>query len=1400
MRSTRRTTIPTASTGGDADEQGAAMPGLNWETFTALPGGPEKNFELLCRGIVRQNFGSHGNFRALANQPGVEFHLKVERRSEALGDSGRWWGWQCKWYDLAANGALGSTRRKDIKDSIRKAESHVPGLSDWVLWTRRTLTKADQVWFDGLTSKMRLHLWTGDDVDNNLVGQAAVLRGTYFGELVLTPEILQERHEQAIAPIRTRWQPHVHHVGEAERQLRRMLGEMDAWVSLRELATELRADADAVESSPTVPSPLEPFATSVVATARQSALILDRVAAGIGVGDLDLLRDELAARPRTLPVTAGTAPRKLRASRQRAGLYATNAVAACHDMLRVLGEVEAGFASQLVSVLAPAGCGKTHLAAQLTASTTARPHGVLLHGRNLHANHTLDDLARHVSIAARPVPSMEALLAAVDAAGQRARKRLPIFIDGLNESEDPRAWKPLLAALETSLTKYPHVLLVCTLRPEFAEDALPDSTHRLEIRDYGEETIEAIREHFRYWKIDATDASLHTFLGHPLTLRLFCEVTNPLRQQLVGIGAMPGSLTQLFERYLQQAGVRVVQLASRTHRFYAQDVHGAITTIANKLWHSGARSIESGELRTLLGDAGRPWDQSIVRALEHEGVLLRMPSSGGDTLVPVYDMLGGHIIANALLAQHGQVSFEAWARDATTATSLAGKYDVRHPLADDVLRSLVGQVPRRFHAKQLWQLVDEPLRGRALRMAAHLEPGSLDAETVDALLDLVRVGESELLDRLWQVRGVVDHPLNAEGLDQALRQMAVCDRDRRWTEWIRQNQDDLMGRGRSVLRDLQNLENRWKARSLRGGDRLRSRWVMWTLTSTVRLLRDQATRALYWFGRVDPEGLFLLTTDCLPVNDAYVSERMLAAAYGVVMSHQRVAGRFGDVLRTFLDRLASALVGPSPSAPTQHYLARRYVRGIVAFARKFYPASLPASMSETWSFAAAVPVQPIAKGNPAANEVRRTLHMDFENYTLGRLFDDRRNYDTDHLGHQAAVAHVLGVVWALGWRKTAFDELDRRIADDPYRRGRGDRSPVERYGKKYGWIGFFTYAGVLDDQKLLPQDNSFSDVDIDPSFPEEAKTDGASSVPELWLSPSIESHENWVRAHTTSLPIAIIRRDSIGGCDGPWLAAHGHVSAEDRVLGRSAWAFLSALLVSQDTKPSLVTFLNAGGRPWGVRGVPADHYTFAGEIPWHPNFASVAYTDGSYREQVRINADSVEVEILAHDYLWESYHSDINRAGRARVPSREFSVKFDLYGTPQSFDQFLPDGSPATITLSGVDGLEGDIVYLREDLLRQYAGDRAIVWLVFGERELRPYPPSPPKWLLDAQRASEDAWSMVFTESDLPSSTSRATARASKGTRAKKTANTARKTAKPANSANENANTTNSAEKTAKNS
>ena len=51
---------------------------LPWDSFAALEGAPDRNFELLCRGLVQRNYGRFGQLRSRRQQPGIEFHLKLE--------------------------------------------------------------------------------------------------------------------------------------------------------------------------------------------------------------------------------------------------------------------------------------------------------------------------------------------------------------------------------------------------------------------------------------------------------------------------------------------------------------------------------------------------------------------------------------------------------------------------------------------------------------------------------------------------------------------------------------------------------------------------------------------------------------------------------------------------------------------------------------------------------------------------------------------------------------------------------------------------------------------------------------------------------------------------------------------------------------------------------------------------------------------------------------------------------------------------------------------------------------------------------------------------------------------------------------------------------------------------
>lgn len=107
-------------------------------------------------------------------------------------------------------------------------------------------------------------------------------------------------------------------------------------------------------------------------------------------------------------------------------------------------------------------------------------------GKNLHSGQGLDDLVTAFKISGRPAESFDRLIEAVDAAGQRAGKRIPIVIDGLNEAEDPRNWRDELSRADELLKNFPYVLLVVTLRNEFAQMCLPEGFPQVEHNGFQE--------------------------------------------------------------------------------------------------------------------------------------------------------------------------------------------------------------------------------------------------------------------------------------------------------------------------------------------------------------------------------------------------------------------------------------------------------------------------------------------------------------------------------------------------------------------------------------------------------------------------------------------------------------------------------------------------------------------------------------------------------------------------------------------------------------------------------------------------------------------------------------------------------------------------------------------------
>ncbi len=902
---------------------------LDWSKFEKVSGAAERNFEVLCRSLVRLRYSAFGEFVELKNQPGLEFHLQLSSDSDSLGKSGQWFGWQCKWFNLKKDGALTVSQKTQIVHSLSETRQHLPHLTDWVLCVRDQLTKADQKWFKDLrgTGKTafpkRLHLWHSADLEMRLVGEAELLRQTYFGDLILTPENLARQHNISVAPIRQRWFPKCHQPVKEEHEIRRMLGEQGAWEVLHLIADDLKACIPEVKCEPFFKrDPLFAARHTFIITAAAVEQLMRDCHSALSRMDFEELRILLgASRPDINSEHVSALPRRMRNRGLFRQVYATNALDDMRQGFRLLDEVRSLTCETMVAIIAEAGGGKTHLAAQVTApdERSHRPAGVFFQARDLKHGHDLNSLAAKFTIQGKTVQSMEALLAAVNAAGQRASRRLPLVFDGLNEAEDPRDWKPLLAQLRVRLQQYPYVLCVCTLRSgrrevddsmwirsqrntpttswlDFAQQALPDDgVRRLEVAGFGDNTPDAIQKYFDYYNIKVAEpGDDFGVLTHPLTLRIFCDVTNGERRKPVELATIPENLDDILASYADKCATRIAELSPTNSRFCQGDVQFALGCFGNMLWEKSARELDEDEYRKRIKDDTRPWTGSLAQLLEQEGLLLRFPgdSVGTHKLIPVFDRLGGHLIATALLSQSGAFNFETWAKSAKTTKALSWGHEGCQPLASDVFVSLANQVPKRFYGRQFWQAAGNELKSSALLAASRLSNSRLDQATVEKIAEVIGKNykdfSARFLSSLLRARGIQGHSLNANFLDSVLRRMPMAERDLLWTEWIRHNADkwNTWDRVFDTFADVARLETHWRENlgHRTDADTLRAKWLSWMLTTTIRDLRNRVTRALYWFGRGNAEALFEMTVQAADINDPYVFERLMAASYGVAMA------------------------------------------------------------------------------------------------------------------------------------------------------------------------------------------------------------------------------------------------------------------------------------------------------------------------------------------------------------------------------------------------------------------------------------------------------------------------------------------------------------------------------------
>lgn len=1285
---------------------------IQWNKLAPYGSDKRRSFEELCYQIVRHDEAGKGRLSRIdgsGGDGGVEFYLELPNGDE--------WGWQAKFFFPDVR--IDDGRKTQVKRSLQKACREHPRLARWTLCTPGLMTKGEKSWFgqmlpdstnDGtrvVPEGRHVELVSMHESDILAALRVPALAGLvtyFFGNLELSLDWFRRRHEPVLEMVRKKFNPTLHAVTGIDQEIEHLLAEKRLLVDVEDLATSFRENNDrftrGVEKpcAPAADTALKEQWPSVQERARQCAGALGAADTAIAIA-VQALREQSwrLARDTDLPMLASvvdqfeTALSRLdeanEKARDRTKGEADEATRNYHEVRSHSQQMRscANSCAQLIErirgqlsclrlgeahLLGTAGGGKTHIAANIVTRRLAEDlPGILLLGRRFTSTDAIEVQVRgqlgldHVGWDV----FVDALVVCADLHGCR----IPIVIDGLNEAIvggglSP-VWRNHLVPFCVGVAKHTDALvLVTTCRPTYQEAIWEDDPPKFLYLNVGTnyDVREAMEKYFQHYKIvaDPTAAVLSHF-EHPIYLRLFCEVSNPERSEPKEIVLGEETLYGVFNHFLDTCNARIREKLDRPRG--ARLVLPALQRLGRELWERSVRSWDARAAREAIDGAApeavRSTD-SLLAALEHEDVLIiRDWDPKGEFVGFAFDLMAGYCVAQHLLDNVALLSADGW-REKLFSEDVTK----HHPLAEDITRAVAALAPSRL-GKHLREIVSDP-RARAANIGALFEIDPKYVRETDAQL-VVEVFEKPtnrqvLFELAEGVSAHPRHPLNARFWSERLRNLAMPERDVSWTEYVRGNRQQH-------ARHLAALEQAARhkatgARTLLTEERLAllAERAMWILTSTIRPLRDEATRALYWFGRACPMRLLDLVRRGLGINDPYVPERLLAALYGVVMARSWEREFIDGDLVEIATQVFSHIFARAAPHPTTHALARDYARGILE--RALF--ERPNILTENEKRLASPPYRGMRRrrwGTSKDRDDRKyrdgnsPLGMDFANYTLNGLVRDRQNYDFDHPEYKKVRSQVLWRLYDLGYSLGTFGAIDQWIARSHDSGRAADAGKTDRYGKKYAWIAYFELAGRREDRGLLPEsfteERRLADVDIEPSFSADARGPAPVFIPRLILPNDMEALKWFSGGAVPVLDDVVFRPGLVEGDETPWVLLDGFLMQEEGARHANVW-FSSFILDSAAAAQATAAVRGGATRRHEPHEMPSDYYLFAGEVPW-----AAAYPANSER-MIRLVGDTTIVQRRRRRFLFTRDGKDLPDADLRELLERVRSLKESVAG------------------------------------------------------------------------------------------------------------------------------------------
>lgn len=1360
------------------------------------------SFEQLIYSLMKKEYGEMGRFTAIAGEggdSGVEFYLDLP--------NGERWGWQCKWYD--DNGRLGqSSRYASIGSSLETACANHANLTKWFLCLRTNLTistvtktgkpkKGEREWFEKILPSKIPHGksvqldFIGEDDIITLIGNVknAGVRSFFFGELEFNQQWFTSKFNDSFEQVKDKYEPGLHTMDDFVHSIIDFKLVNQSYTSLldayseklnlieSDICTELKLflavsahDSDEKEQKAAGMNLFAEFDKHKYSTYE----ILKDIKKYIIEYDIQALKNlEFDCSDSIFNEYLRRVSEYAYSSGESLQGPAKKTYFAVKNFFEELGRFTSNYIHSLdneIHFIAKPAEGKTHTSCDIAYKRIqAGLPAIFLTGDKFNHETNLEQTI--LKLLDTPVNySFEDLLTALDIYGSLAKVRIPVIIDGLNETVHNKLfstiWKTHLPTLSSKIKRFQNLVLITTCRKSYKDEVWPNSNarsfHNLNgFEGYGV-TKEAIEKYFKKYHItaDLSFSYLDSF-KKPIFLRLYCEIKNPNWQSGIEVEVIidDDSSNSLFETYFAQINTAVT-LKSHLLRKNEQFIQTNLSKIARYLWENSAREIAIEDYFELIDGSGH-YNEETSRAdiLIREGLIITRDLRSEKEFISItYELMSGYLIAKYLI---DNISEEDLLPHSDFHKKISSETE-QHPLYENIIEELALLFPK-HKQKMLHDLYplteDREIHSASVNALWKLQPEYIREEDIALVRGYFREkpkSRPHIISMCTDTITSTSHPLNVHFLSAELLNLAVWERDLSWTAHVQKLASSLM-------QYIGQFEQQCKSKVLEselGAAKLHlaAQYIQWFLVSTNRQLRDFSTRALYYYGRKYYRQYTEITLSSLSCNDPYLWERTLAVLYGMCMAthHNK------DFQQNCLPKIGNSIyelmfVEHAPHYTT-HVLARDYASRCIRIALIHEPNLLTDSQhSRIKSPYPSNGTEPPMVEDSEDTTYRAPLGMDFSNYTIGYIVKGGHSYSNPP-EKQKVRRQILHRVDQFGWTEDRFKSVEDSFGNDPY--NRHDRPAVERYGKKYLRTAFFEIAGYREDMGLLQDDFPrfrISSTDLDPSFPEPPKTEKLVTV-DLLGDRSLPLVD-WLK--TDDFPnIEQYLEPKLAGSH-QFVCMDGYIMQNEETSCRERFAFIRGLLVKKDEYSELLARIS--DQSLGGRWLPEKHENtdaFAGEIyvfeeATYSNMTQLEFVLSTTEKTVKrgeegYEGDSTfkilkngsfsvkksypktktitvreikEFEVLmpVMNYHGPSDNKEINKASSTTVLAKEIAMNLGLVEKAQTFNLFDAAWEPASINIDYYEDHNNthNMVYLRKDLLNTYLENKGLkfFWAIWGERE-----------------------------------------------------------------------------------